>query len=344
MVEEINASAENMRRFREQWLGREDYINTVIRENFAFLKRQMTHDRIMQRLIAEDGPEAWDEKVKRFSLAEMAKQDSKFKSRLEVIIADIVEVKGWNFQTEDFNFPEPTRAAISKKTGIPVKRLEQIDSEEQFYASGNGGGQPMKVTELIEIANAMNVTIAYMLSPSGESLGEKATVRYDEISGVSKHSTRISTWILWLHNLAPLDEQNPKLFERNLSYPHESTIERARNAAIPVDEVIGEFNRTQKGDQSLYDQINNFEPLAPEEIVEPCSPLVAKTRSESDIERNIIRRNTWLFIELRKVLNQYNRSGSTTKVDQIFTTGMQKVKNQCAWMMRFLRHRDGLPK
>lgn len=345
-MKEINARKAEIRIYPkgEVLVDDEGDISAVIRANFAFLKRQMTHDRIMQRLIAEDGQKAWDERVERFSLVELAKQDSKFKFRLEEIIADIVEVKGWHFQTEDFNFPEPTRAVISESTGISAKRLEQIDSTKQVYESNEPGTLPMKVPELIAIANAMNVTIAYMLSPSGESLEEVATVRYPEISRVSKHSTPISTWVLWLHNLAPLDEQNPKFFERNLSYPPESIIERARNAAIPIDEVIGEFNRTQMGGQSLYGQINNFEPPTPEQIVEPALPLEVKERSASDIERNIVRRNTWLFIELRKVVSHSNRSGAVAKVDQIFTMGMQKVKNQCAWMLRFLRHRDGLPK
>lgn len=344
MVEEINARAEGIRIYpkREVLVDNEDDINAVIRENFAFLKRQMTHDRIIQRLIAEDGQGAWDERMDRFSLVEMAKQDSKLKFRLEEIIADFVGVKGWHFQTEDFNFPEPTRGVISASTGISVKRLEQIDSTKQVYESDQAGTLPMKVPELIAIANAMNVTIAYLLSPSGESLEEVATVRYPEISRVSRHSTPVSSWVMWLHNLVPLDEQNPKFFERNLSYPPATTNERVRNAAIPADEVVKEIKRTQKGAQSLYDQVNNFEPLVPNDIVEPSLPLDAKERNASDIERNIVRRNTWLFIELRKVLSKSNRFGGVAKVDQIFLVGMQKVKNQCAWIMRFLRHRDGL--
>lgn len=121
---------------------------------------------------------------------------------------------------------------------------------------------------------------------------------------LNENSAPISTCVLWLHNLSPLDEQDPKLFERNLSYPTALTTPRARNAAIPKDETAKEIGRTRLGNLSLYKEVENFKPLAPKEIVKSGTPLEAKTRSASKIERNVVYRNAWLFVEMRKVLRQ----------------------------------------
>ncbi len=316
-----------------------DDLNSIMRQNFAHLKRQLTRDLVEEKLLADKGQD-WMDQLRREGLSVRASKDEPFRLNLVRHVAEISGLVYWQI-TEPLLFPEPTRKWIAKHTGITVKRLEGIDTELKTpHPSGKTtGGKPWRVDELVSIAHAMNVTVAYMLTPNKDLINVKTTLNIRGFERSPKISVRTSTWVLWLHNLVPLPRQLPSAFEKRLSFPSLSEEELSRNTPASYLEVITSIRDGHQGVWSHFKDIDNYAPLTPAQSVGLADTWHVEKRGPIDIERNLIYSANGLFVELRKLLKDSNLEDAGGTYLASFESGLGKVRNHLIWMVRYLRLR-----
>lgn len=312
-------------------------LNAVIRENFEFLKEQMVIDECDARFVEEDGPD-WIKKRTGKSIQELAKSDSEIRFRLEKFVSEIVGVEGWHFQTKDIEFPKPTRKWIAERTGITVKRQENLDKPAKSYASGGRtGGAAFTVDELVAIARATHTSIQYLLTPPARKIMAAKGTSYQSSIGKVFTPTAPSQWILWIYSLRPLPEQNPFLFERNGSYLSGRLEPRTKTAKPFRDDVIKGLARGRYGELSMIASVENYDPLD-KKLAEvkistnfPSKPIVQQR--ELWVVRNLL----GTFVEARKLLREETLRSTEKQLVSRWRTGSAKLLNHLVRLGRLLR-------
>lgn len=297
----------------------------------------MVIDECDARFIEEDGPD-WIKKRTGKSIQEIAKSDEQIKFRLEKFIGELIEVEGWHFQSKDIEFPKPTREWIASRTGITVKRQENLDIPAKSYKSGGKtGGAAFTVQELVAIARATNTSIQYLLTPSAaQILAAKGTAYQSSIGKVST-SVAPSRWMLWIYSLKPLPEQNPYLFERNGSYISGKLEPRTKTAKPFRDDVIKGLARGRYSAFSMFNSVENYEPLEKKLLeVKISTPFGAKIPNK-DRELWMVKNLLGAFVEARKLLREETLISSEKQLVSRWRTGGTKLLNHLVRLGRLLR-------
>ncbi len=312
-------------------------INSVIRENFEFLKEQMVLDACDVRFIQEDGPE-WVKKRTGKTIQEIAQADSEIRFRLEKFLGEELGVEGWHFQSKDLAFPSPTREWIAEKTGISVKRQENLDKPAKFYPSGGKtGGAAFTVEELIAIARATHTSIQFLLTPSAARIKSGKPSSYQSGVGKVYSSTSSSRWILWLYSLRPLREQNPFLFERNGSYIAGELEPRTKTAKPFREDVIKGLARSRFGVFSMFESVENYDPLDKNLAeVKITTPFKSKP-TKRDQELWEVRNTLGIFVELRKLFRDETLKSNEKVAAARWRTGASKAINHAVRLGRLIK-------
>ena len=131
--------------------------------------------------------------------------------RLRAITAEIdLELGIGTFQpTRDKWMPLPTaaRADYVRTTGLSEDAWSDLERNKR----------DVTVAELVSIAAAMHVDVAYLLSPPIESLVTNTEVRCGDFDGA--RSADAQSLLLWLRGLAPLPGQDPDLYLSRMASP-----------------------------------------------------------------------------------------------------------------------------
>jgi hypothetical protein len=316
-------------------------LNSVIRENFEFLKEQMVIDACDVRFIREDGKD-WVKKRTGKTIQEIAKSDESIRFRLESFIGEELNVDGWHFQSDDLDFPNPTREWISVKTGIPVKRLENLDKPQKFYpGGGRTGGLAFTVEELVAIARATHTSIQFLLTPSASRIASGRTFGYQSSVGKVLHASTASRWILWLYSLRPLPEQSTFLFERNGSYLAGELEARTKTAKPFRDDVIKGLARSRYGAFSMFSSVENYDPLDKNLAeVKISTPLKSKpTKAEQELWE--VKNTFGIFVELRKLMRDETLKSNEKLTTSRWRSGVAKLINHVVRLGRLLRLPNG---
>ena len=301
-------------------------LNSIIRENFEFLKEQMVIDACDVRFIKEDGKD-WIEKRKGKTIQEIAKSDLSIRLRLENFLGEEMGVEGWHFQSDDLDFPNPTRQWISDKTGIQVKRLENLDKPQKIYpGGGRSGGLAFTVEELVAIARATHTSIQFLLTPSATRIVSCKSSGFKLSLGKVSSTNTASRWILWLYSLRPLPEQSAFLFERNSSYLAGELEARTKTARPFREDVIKGIARSRYGVFSMFESVENYDPLE-KRLVAKISPPSSSRGSKLEQELWEIKNTFGLFVELRKLLRDETLNSNEKLTISRWRTGTIKLQN-----------------
>jgi hypothetical protein len=312
-------------------------LNAVIRENFEFLKEQMVIDACDVRFIREDGKD-WVKKRTGKTIQEIAKTDESIRFRLENFIGEELNVDGWHFQSDDLDFPNPTREWISAKTGIPVKRLENLDKPQKFYpGGGRTGGLAFTVEELVAIARATHTSIQFLLTPSASRIASGRPSSYQSSLGKVLHASTASKWILWLYSLRPLPEQSAFLFERNGSYLAGELEARTKTAKPFRDDVIKGLARSRYGAFSMFSSIENYDPLDKNLTEVKISTPLKSVPTKAEQELWQVKNTFGIFVELRKLMRDETLKSSEKLTASRWRTGSAKLLNHLVRLGRLLR-------
>lgn len=312
-------------------------LNAVIRENFEFLKEQMVIDACDVRFIQEDGEE-WIKKRTGKTIQEIAKSDPVIQFRLEKFLGDELGVEGWHFQTRDLAFPNPTREWIAERTGISVKRQENLDRPAKFYPSGGKtGGAAFTVEELVAIARATHTSIQFLLTPSASRVASGKPTSFQSAIGKVYSSGPASRWVLWLYSLRPLREQNAFLFERNCSYLAGEMEPRTKTARPFRDDVIKGLARGRYGAFSMFDSVENYDSLDKKMAEVKITMPFTNTPTKREQEQWEIRNTLGLFVELRKLFRSETLNSKDVVVAARWRTGVKKLLNHVIRLGRLLR-------
>ena len=312
-------------------------LNAVIRENFEFLKEQMVIDACDVRFIREDGKD-WVKKRTGKTIQEIAKSDESIRFRLENFIGEELNVDGWHFQSDDLDFPNPTREWISAKTGIPVKRLENLDKPQKFYpGGGRTGGLAFTVEELVAIARATHTSIQFLLTPSASRIASGRPSSYQSSLGKVLHASTASKWILWLYSLRPLPEQSAFLFERNGSYLAGELEARTKTAKPFRDDVIKGLARSRYGAFSMFSSIENYDPLDKNLAEVKISTPLKSVPTKAEQELWEVKNTFGIFVELRKLMRDETLKSSEKLTASRWRTGSAKLLNHLVRLGRLLR-------
>lgn len=315
-------------------------VNKVIRSNLSFLRRQLLQDTVEARWIAEHG-EVWIEKFEKSTGIREIAEDAYLYRTLESFIAQELEVDGWHFQDpENLSIPMASRKKISAGTGISEGRLTNIDQELTEYPSGaSEGGQPMTVEELIRLATFFDVTVSYLLTPPSNFIKKQQCLRLPLTNAVPNREISTANWILWLHNLLPLPQQDWVRFERNLSYPSLSVEPLPKNSTPEKAVVRRTVIETRKSRVSLIRSLNDYSPLKGK-VQNPTDGLKEPSMKETRLNDNIIFQNRGLFVELRKGIRAVTRQEQPSSYLKKILHTAKKVKNFYFGTARYLRAQD----
>ncbi|AWR21311.1 helix-turn-helix domain-containing protein [Aurantimicrobium photophilum] len=315
-------------------------INKVIRANMAFLKQQVLQDKVESRWVEEHGPQ-WVEKFEKSTGYKEIIEDSYHLATLEQYISEELELDGWHFQDPEKTLPMVTRKAVSEGTGISEGRLTNIDQEKTEYGTGaSEGGQPMTVEELLKLAVYFDVTVAYLLTPPSDFIKKTANLKLPLSHGKAQMEISTSNWILWLHNLLPLPQQDSVRFERNHSYPSLSVEALARNALPEKVGVRRTVTETRRSRVSLVKSLKEFGPLSKTDEQNALDGLKDPEMKNTRLNDNVIFQNRGLFVELRKGIRTSVRKEEPTSFLAKIQNSGSKAINFYFGIAKFLRAQD----
>lgn len=315
-------------------------INKVIRANLGYLKRQKMQDAVEKKWIEEFG-EDWIKKFEKDTgFKEIVEDDFKL-SKLQTIVAKELGVDEWFFETGNRQLPEISRRSISEGTGISEGRLAGIDQERAVYPGGNAeGGVHMTVEELIQLANYFDVTLAHLLTPPSDFIKSVSMMKLPLQGQSYQQPIPTSTWVLWLHNLLPLPEQDDVRFERNLSYPTLTVEALGRRKKLGKEEVRKTLTETRRSRSSLIRKLADFNPLKDEDKQNPVGAIKDEAMVNTRLNGNIIFQTRGLFVELRKGIRKSVRSEPNSAYVRLVTITAEKAANYYFGMVKFLRLQD----
>jgi hypothetical protein len=314
----------------------EGSINATIRANVNYLLDQLVLDIAEAKLEKEFGSEWLSTALVGSSPQKWLEEVDKYRFHLEQTAAEVTEAAGWNFQRNKIDeLPRPTASWLSKKSGLTVGQINQLIYRQN--EDGTFGGKSFTVTELIVLANALNTTIQFLLTPPLKSILLDYPVSYYKGRRRSALKTSISQWHLWIHSLAPLPEQNFYLYEKHAShfvgYQEEK---KSRNAKPGIHPTAMSAADIQHGPLSSFSRLNNYSPEAKASLVGPTTPI-PKGASHKSAEIEILGANLGFFVEIRKLLRSSNLSRPNAEIEKIFESGVSKAKSQLGQIVRFLR-------
>lgn len=314
----------------------EDDIDSTIRANVNYLLDQLVLDIAQAKLEEEYGIDWMSKTLVGSSPQKWLDEVDKFRFHLEQAASEVSEVEGWHFQKGKLEeLPRPTASWLSKRSGLSKGQISQLlYSQNQ---DGTFGGKAFKVSELIVLANALNTTLQFLLTPKLTSILRDLPVSYHQ--GSRKRAVRapISQWHLWLHALAPLPEQNFYLFEKHAShFAGYSEEKKSRNAKAGIHPTAMSAADIEIGPLTAYKRIENYLPLSKKDMIEPTSPIPIGT-SHKQAELEILKANLGLFVEIRKLLRSTNLERPKGQLEKIFDSGTSKVKAQIGQIMRLLK-------
>lgn len=314
----------------------EDNIDATIRANVNYLLDQMVLDIAQAKLEAEYGSEWLSKALVGHSPQTWLDEVDKFRLQLEQVAAEVSEVQGWHFQKGKIEeLPRPTKNWLSKRSGLSVGKINDLFYKE--YANGNFGGKAFLVSDLVVLANALNTTIQFLLTPPLTSILKDFPVSYYKGSRSRAPKTSISQWHLWLHSLAPLPEQNFYLFEKHSShFAGYSEEKKSRNAKVGIHPTAMSAADIELGPLSAFKRMNDYLPLGKKHMIEPTSPIPTGTTHKL-AELEILKANLGLFVEIRKLLRSTNLERPKSQLGRIFDSGSLKVKTQLGQIMRLLK-------
>lgn len=314
----------------------EDDIDATIRTNVNYLLDQLVLDIAQANLEAEYGSDWMSSALVGSSPQKWLDEVDKFRFHLEQAASEVTEVKGWHFQKGKIEeLPRPTASWLSKRSGLSKGQISQL-----LYGKnedGTFGGKAFKVNELIVLANTLNTTLQFLLTPRLTSILRDVPVSYYKGSRKRAVKSSISQWHLWLHSLAPLPEQNFYLFEKHAShFAGYSEEKKSRNAKPGIHPTAMSAADIEIGPLSAFKRINNYLPLGKKDMIEPTSPIPGGT-THKQAELEILKANLGLFVEIRKLLRSTNLERPKIELAKIFDSGSSKVKAQLGQIMRLLK-------
>jgi hypothetical protein len=314
----------------------EDDIDATIRTNVNYLLDQLVLDIAQANLEAEYGNDWMSSALVGSSPQKWLDEVDKFRFHLEQVASEVTEVKGWHFQKGKIEeLPRPTASWLSKRSGLSKGQISQLLYSQN--EDGTFGGKPFKVNELIVLANTLNTTIQFLLTPRLTSILSDLPVSYYKGSRKRAIKTPISQWHLWLHSLAPLPEQNFYLFEKHAShFAGYSEEKKSRNAKPGIHPTAMSAADIEIGPLSAHKRINNYLPPGKKDMIEPTSPIPSGT-THKQAELEILKANLGLFVEIRKLLRSTNLERPKNELGKIFDSGSSKVKAQIGQIMRLLK-------
>lgn len=314
----------------------EDNIDSTIRANVNYLLDQMVLDIAQAKLEAEHGSEWLSKALIGSSPQRWLDEVEKFRFSLEQAASEVSEVKGWHFQKGKIEeLPRPTASWLSKRSGLSAGQINQLLYKKN--EDGTFGGKAFKVSELIVLANALNTTLQFLLTPKLTSILKDYPVSYHQGSRRRAPKTSISQWHLWLHSLAPLPEQNFYLFEKHSShFAGYSEEKKSRNAKVGIHPTAMSAADIELGPLSAFKRINDYLPLGKKDMIEPTSPVPAGTTHKL-AELEILKANLGLFVEIRKLFRSTNLERPKSQLGKIFDSGALKIKAQLGQIMRLMK-------
>lgn len=314
----------------------EDNIDATIRANVNYLIDQMTLDIAQSKLEREFGGEWMSKALVGSSPQKWLDEVERFRFALEQAAAEVSEVHGWHFQKGKIEeLPRPTAAWLSKRSGLSAGQINQLLYKQN--QDGTFGGKAFKVSELIVLANALNTTVQFLLTPQLTSILRDLPVSYHRGSRKRAAKTSISQWHLWLHSLAPLPEQNFYLFEKHSShFAGYSEEKKSRNAKAGKHPTAMSAADIELGPLTAFQRLSNYTALGKKDQIEPTSPI-PKGVNHTQAELEILRANLGLFVEIRKLLRASNLDRPKTEIVKLFESGAVKVKAQLGQLMRLLK-------
>ena len=313
-------------------------LNALIASNIGAFRRQMTHDRVVERLKplhVKMGRSqiGWDR------LSGLMKTGFELKKRVEDEIARICDSEGWHVQGHETDFPEASLKAVAASSGIGEARLKQV-----IYAdySQDSLGNQLTLAEALALSAAFNVSIQHLLTPPWWAMHE-IMAGFQEVDYL-KLGQMIPTdrWISWLYGWEPLPTQEEFLFERNMSYPPPlgerldeagRKIHRNRNPDFPE---INKFNADglfSKG--SWYRHINKHYELGRdvpslESSTYPDQHPLFRHLSASFLTLGIL-------VHIRKVLRVARRPGRWTSIDKFWDVMVANIAQLLGRLVRVRR-------
>lgn len=314
----------------------EENIDSTIRANVNYLLDQLVLDIAQAKLEAELGSEWLSKVLVGASPQKWLDEVERFRFSLEQAAAEVSEVQGWHFQNGKIEeLPRPTVSWLSKHTGLSKGQINQLLYKKNI--DGTFGGKAFKVSELIVLANALNTTVQFLLTPQLTSILRDLPVSYYRGSRKRVAKTSISQWHLWLHSLAPLPEQNFYLFEKHSShFAGYSEEKKSRNAKAGIHPTAMSAADIEIGPLSAFKRINDYLPLGEKDMIEPTSPIPSGT-THLMAEWEILKANLGLFAEIRKLLRSTNLERPKTQLGKIFDSGALKIKSQLGQIMRLIK-------
>lgn len=315
----------------------ESDIDATIRANVIYLREQFVLDAAEARLEAELGSEWMSKVFKDSSPQKLLDEVERFRFHLEQIASEVTGIEGWHFQKAKIEeLPRPTTKWLSSKTGLSASKLEALLREKG--PSGSFGGVPFKVSDLIKIANALNTTIQFLMTPQLTSILVDSPVSYYKGNRRFVTKTSISQWHLWLHALAPLPEQNFYLFEKHGShFAGYRDKERGKNAKPTKDAPALSAADIQFGPLSAYSRLNDYKSLRAADKNDVATPI-KRGLTHAAAEQEILAANLGLFVELRKLTRKTNLALPEKDLAKIFESGFGKAKSLMVQIVRNLKY------
>lgn len=307
-------------------------INKVVRLNLEFLEiQQLIH--LTERKFASIHGEDWMDKFKLSSLSEIAKKYPSHRFELAQAIQEINEDPNFQFAGENIEFPRLSTKKISQLTGITSSRLEDIRKEERLQGGVKKHGKPFLVEELIALANALNTTVVYLLTPPLGFINKGVTVlNFKEVTHSTSEAIPFSRWVLWLHNLKSLPSQNQVMFERVLSSTSwskvfDKTELKQPNSKASKVTTRAAIKRERYGVYSCFQELENYAPLLEEDIVDVTVDKVPNKSGAFEDEVEITMTNMEVFVELRKLFREHNLIRSLPDRKDLVEISSRKITN-----------------
>lgn len=180
-------------------------IGAILRSNVRDLRNRAAEDLWVQQ-ARERGNDAI------LAMPAGLSQSQREEWRLRAITTEIdLELGIGTYQpTRDEWMPLPTsaRAAFVRTTGLSEDAWQKLEANERDITA----------SELVSIAAAMHVDVAYLLSPPIESLVANTEVRCGDFDGA--RATDAQSLLLWLRGLAPLPGQDVDVYLSRMSAPY----------------------------------------------------------------------------------------------------------------------------
>ncbi len=329
------SAGKSLVKFEEFFSFEESDINVTIRENVNYLIDQLILDIAEAGMEQECGP-GWIEITRGKTPQEIFDANEKFRFKLEQLASEISEVEGWHFQKGKISeLPRPTAKWLASRTGLTPSTLNSMLRGKS--AAGKFGGTPITVASLIKLANGLNTTIQFLMTPKMNSILRDVPVSYYNLGKKGGGKTSASQWHLFIHALAPLPSQDFYLFEKHASHlaGYRDT-ENGRNAKKGFYPAASSAVDIELGPMSAYSKISDYKPLAKAQQVSPDTPI-GKEATHKDAEHQIIHATLSLFVELRKLTRRTNLERSSIELVEVFGIGAIKIKTQVGQIMRYLK-------